>query len=123
MRVRGRTLELTVFIQEVVLDVLGEEVLDGLADLLLLLGDVLVILGVVSLGDGWGQTWTLSSVSSSFRTLSESASLEWERGSRIITSYYVISDDMSQVCWGKTASCHTARRSFSFYFISFCHCF
>lgn len=48
---------LTVFIQEVVLDVLAEEELDGLADLLLLLRNVLVKLGVVPLGDscgGWG---------------------------------------------------------------------
>ena len=44
---------LTVFVQEVVLDVLAEESLYGLADLLLLLQDVLVILSVVSLGDGW----------------------------------------------------------------------
>lgn len=43
---------LTVFIQEVVLDVLAEEVLYGLRDLLLLLQDVRVILGVVSLGNG-----------------------------------------------------------------------
>lgn len=43
---------LTVFIQEVVLDVLAEELLDGLRDLLLLLQDVLVILRVVSLRDG-----------------------------------------------------------------------
>lgn len=42
---------LTVFIQDVVLDVLAEEVLNGLAYLLLLLQDVLVILRVVSLGD------------------------------------------------------------------------
>lgn len=44
---------LTVFIQEVVLDVLAEEVLNGLAYLLLLLQNVLVILRVVSLGDSW----------------------------------------------------------------------
>lgn len=43
---------LTVFVQEVVLDVLAEEFLYGLADLRLLLRDVLVILSVVSLGDG-----------------------------------------------------------------------
>lgn len=44
---------LTVFVQEIVLHVLAEEVLYGLADLLLLRQDVLVILSVVSLGDGW----------------------------------------------------------------------
>lgn len=42
---------LTVFVQEVVLDVLVEEHLYGLTDLLLLHQDVMVILGVVSLGD------------------------------------------------------------------------
>lgn len=40
-----------VFIQEFVLDVLAEELLNGLTDLWLLLQDVLVILRVVSLGD------------------------------------------------------------------------
>lgn len=44
---------LTVFIQEVVLEVLAEESLYGLADLLLLLQNVLVILRVVPLGDSW----------------------------------------------------------------------
>lgn len=44
---------LTVFIQEVVLDVLAEESLYGLADLLLLLQNVLVILRVIPLGDSW----------------------------------------------------------------------
>lgn len=43
--------ELTVFIQEVVLDVLLEESLDGPGDVLLLLQDVLVKLCVVPLGD------------------------------------------------------------------------
>ena len=43
---------LTVFIQEVVLDVLVEELLYGLRDVLLLLQDVLVILRVISLRDG-----------------------------------------------------------------------
>ena len=42
---------LTVFVQEVILDVLDEELLYCLTDLLLLLQDVLVILSVVSLGD------------------------------------------------------------------------
>lgn len=51
---------LTVFVQEVVLHVLAEEVLYGLADLLLLLQDVLVILSVVPLGDGWVQRHTAS---------------------------------------------------------------
>ncbi len=51
---------LTVFVQEVVLDVLAEEFLYGLADLFLLLQDVLVILSVVSLGDSWEQTPTPS---------------------------------------------------------------
>ncbi len=51
---------LTVFVWEVVLDVLAEEFLDGLTDLLLLLRDVLVILSVVSLGDSWEQTHTPS---------------------------------------------------------------
>lgn len=50
---RKRTQMLTVFVQEVVLDVLAEESLYGLTDLLLLLQDVLVILSVVSLGDSW----------------------------------------------------------------------
>ena len=49
---------LTVFVQEVVLDVLAEELLYGLTDLLLLLQDVLVILSVVSLGDSWEQAET-----------------------------------------------------------------
>lgn len=49
---------LTVFVREVVLHVLAEEVLYSLADLLLLLQDVLVILSVVPLGDGWVQTHT-----------------------------------------------------------------
>lgn len=53
-------LVLTVFVQEVVLDVLAEESLYGVTDLLLLLQDVLVILSVVSLGDGWEQTHTPS---------------------------------------------------------------
>lgn len=53
-------LMLTVFVQEVVLDVLAEEFLYGLTDLLLLLQDVLVILSVVSLGDSWEQTHTPS---------------------------------------------------------------
>lgn len=44
-------LKLTVFVQEVVLDVLAEEFLYGVTNLLLLLQDVLVILSVVSLGD------------------------------------------------------------------------
>lgn len=44
---------LTVFIQEVVLDVLAEESLYCLTDLLLLLQNVLVILRVVPLGDSW----------------------------------------------------------------------
>lgn len=47
---------LTVLVQEVVLDVLAEELLYGVKDLLLLLQDVLVVLRVVSLGDGWEQT-------------------------------------------------------------------
>lgn len=51
---------LTVFVQEVVLDVLAEEFLYGLTDLLLLLQDVLVILSVVPLGDSWEQTETPS---------------------------------------------------------------
>ena len=50
---KKRTQMLTVFVQEVVLDVLAEESLYGLTDLLLLLQDVLVILSVVSLGDSW----------------------------------------------------------------------
>lgn len=44
---------LTVFIQEVVLDVLAEESLYCLTDLLLLLQNVLVVLRVVPLGDSW----------------------------------------------------------------------
>lgn len=44
---------LTVFIQEVVLDVLAEENLDGLTDLFLLLQNVLVILRIIPLGDSW----------------------------------------------------------------------
>lgn len=44
---------LTVFIQEVVLDVLAEENLYGLTDLLLLLQNVLVILRIIPLGDSW----------------------------------------------------------------------
>lgn len=55
---------LTVFIREVVLHVLAEEVLYGLAELLLLLQDVLVILSVVPLGDGWVQTHTASGAAS-----------------------------------------------------------
>lgn len=51
---------LTVLIQEVVLDVLAEEFLYGLADLLLLLQDVLVILSVVPLRDSWEHTETPS---------------------------------------------------------------
>lgn len=51
---------LTVFVQEVVLDVLAEEILYGVTDLLLLLQDVLVILSVVSRGDSWEQTRTPS---------------------------------------------------------------
>lgn len=51
---------LTVFVQEVVLDVLAEEFLYGLTDLLLLLQDVLVILSVVPLGDSWEHTETPS---------------------------------------------------------------
>lgn len=47
---------LTVFVQEVVLDVLAEEGLDRLADLLLLLQDVLVILRVIPLGDSCEQS-------------------------------------------------------------------
>lgn len=62
---RGRSAKkrtaLTVFVREVVLHVLAEEVLYGLADLLLLLQDVLVILSVVPLGDGWVQRHTASS--------------------------------------------------------------
>lgn len=53
-------LMLTVFVQEVVLDVLAEEILYGVTDLLLLLQDVLVILSVVSRGDSWEQTRTPS---------------------------------------------------------------
>lgn len=55
-----KTSMLTVFIQEVVLDVLAEEFLYGLTDLLLLLQDVLVILSVVPLGDSWEHTETPS---------------------------------------------------------------
>lgn len=44
---------LTIFVQEVVLNVLAEELLYGLTGLLFLLEDVLVILSVVSLADGW----------------------------------------------------------------------
>lgn len=44
---------LTVFIQEVVLDVLAEEKLDCLTDLLPLLQNVLVILRMIPLGDSW----------------------------------------------------------------------
>lgn len=44
---------LTVFIQEVVLDVLAEENLYCLTDLLLLLQNVLVILRMIPLGDSW----------------------------------------------------------------------
>lgn len=51
---------LTVLVREVILDVLAEELLYGVTDLLLLLQDVLVILSVVSLGDGWEQTDTQS---------------------------------------------------------------
>lgn len=47
---------LTVFIQEVGLDVLAEEGLDRLADLLLLLQNVLVILRMIPLGDSWEQS-------------------------------------------------------------------
>lgn len=45
-------LVLTVFVKEVVLDVLDEELLYGLTNLILLLQDVGVVLSVVSLGDG-----------------------------------------------------------------------
>lgn len=44
---------LTVFIQEVVLDVLAEENLYCLTDLFLLLQNVLVILRIIPLGDSW----------------------------------------------------------------------
>lgn len=44
-------IEHKVFVQEVVLDVLAEELLHSVTDLLLLFQDVLVILSVVSLGD------------------------------------------------------------------------
>lgn len=44
---------LTVFVQEVVLDVLAEESLDCLTDLVLLLQNVLVILRIIPLGDSW----------------------------------------------------------------------
>lgn len=47
---------LTVFIQEVVLDVLAEERLNCLTDLLLLLQNVLVILRIIPLGDSWEQS-------------------------------------------------------------------
>lgn len=50
---------LTVFVQEVVLNVLDEEFLYGLTDLLLLFQDVLVILSVVPLGNSWEQIETL----------------------------------------------------------------
>lgn len=49
---------LTVLVWEVVLDVLAEELVYSVTDLLLLLQDVLVILSVVSLGDGWVGTHT-----------------------------------------------------------------
>lgn len=57
---RKRGVVLTVLVREVILDVLAEELLYGVTDLLLLLQDVLVILSVVSLGDGWEQTDTQS---------------------------------------------------------------
>lgn len=47
---------LTVFVQEVVLDVLAEERLNCLTDLLLLLQNVLVILRIIPLGDSWEQS-------------------------------------------------------------------
>jgi len=50
--------QLTVFVQELVLDVLAEELLHGVEELLLLLQEVRVVLGVVPLGDGWEHTHT-----------------------------------------------------------------
>lgn len=58
VRTQRRTPMLTVFVRELVLDVLAEEFLYGVTDLLLLLQDVLVVLSVVSLGDRWEQTHT-----------------------------------------------------------------
>lgn len=43
--------KLTVFVWEVVLDVLCEKPLDGLTDAVLLLGDVMVVLSIVPLTD------------------------------------------------------------------------
>lgn len=76
---------LTVFVQEIVLHVLAEEVLYGLADLLLLLQDVLVILSVVPLGDGWVQRHTASSTAKTdFHKCTSNKTIDCRRGPKII---------------------------------------